>query len=105
MDYLDYTAVTASGEAYEIRFPLHPQTLSASTVEALLTAVLEAVSQRVEAASVSDGDVLQALAMASAIRMKTIDAPMRTSQDLFSDLLSNATLAADNAVSFKAGRA
>jgi len=42
---LPYTANTATGERFDISFPLHPQTASPMRVSQLVTAVLEALDR------------------------------------------------------------
>ena len=73
MDKLPYTALTSSGDAFDIEFPLHPLTRSSEAVGAMITGLLETLSRYVESeGDVSDGDVLQALAMALAVRARIV---------------------------------
>jgi hypothetical protein len=44
MNTLTITALTSSGHAYDIDFPLHPQTRSSDAVADLVTAQLAAIS-------------------------------------------------------------
>ena len=72
---LPYTAVTSTGDAYEIRFPLHPETRSPERISDLLSSALAAISKEVESGTpISDGDVLQGISMALAIRARLVDA-------------------------------
>jgi hypothetical protein len=106
MNRLPYTAVTSAGEAFDIQFPLHAETGSARAVADLLTGVLGAVSARVEAEQgVSDGDVLQALAMAMAVRARMVAVPPKTSLSLMHGLLDAAFAATLNASRYQAARA
>jgi hypothetical protein len=106
MNRLPYTAVTSAGQAFDIQFPLHAETSSAQTVADLLTGVLGAVSARVEAGQgVSDGDVLQALAMAMAVRARMVAVPPKTSLSLMHGLLDAAFAATLNASRYQAARA
>ena len=106
MDTLDFTAVTSSGRAYDIRFPLHPQTRSAEGVADLLSALLEAISRTVEGRTdVSDGDVFQALAMALAVRARMVDADAPTAEGLVQQLFAAAHGAARAAAPYGTGRA
>ena len=92
---LNFTAQQA-GKARDIAFPLHPQTVSAEHVSAVLEAVLAAISKQVEAHTpLSDGDVLQALCMALSIRMHMVDAPLETVQRLVAELLEHEDEAVD----------
>jgi hypothetical protein len=105
MAHLPFTAVTRSGTAYDVQFPLHPQTVSEQDVQELLSTVLDAVSARVEGARVSDGDVLQALVMVLAIRMRMVDAPLETCGRLVDELLERSIAAVEQARSYPMGRA
>jgi hypothetical protein len=105
MIQLPYTAVTSAGEAFDIRFPLHPETGSTQAVADLLTGVLGAISARVEAGEgVSDGDVLQALAMAMAVRARMVAVPPKTSLSLMHGLLDASFAATLNSSRYQAGR-
>jgi hypothetical protein len=106
METLEFTAVTASGHAYDIAFPLHPQTRSAQGVSDLLTALLEAISRTAEARrDISDGDVLQALAMGLAIRARMIDVRPETLAPLVEQLFQEAFAAAREARPYTTSRA
>ena len=101
-----YTAVTSGGDAYEIRFPLHPETGSPERVSDLLTAALEAVSKGVETGTpVSDGDVLQALSMALAIRARLLGVAPGAGLRLMHELIGSAYAAALEARQYRTGRA
>jgi hypothetical protein len=103
---LSFTAVTASGQAYEIDFPLHPQTRSAVGVSDLMTALLETISQTLAGRrDLSDGDVLQALAMTLAIRARMLSATPESTASLIEDLFGTAYAAARATPSYVAGRA
>jgi len=70
---LPYRANTASGNQFEFEFPLHSETGSAVHVANLLDAVLGAVDREVrQLGGVSNGDVLQALAMTLAVRTRIL---------------------------------
>ena len=89
--HLPYRATTANGETIDVTFDLHAETRSEADVGALLTALLEAIDARVAAREgVSNGDVLQALAMASALRVAMIPAPRTVTEPLARDLLDTA---------------
>jgi hypothetical protein len=77
-----------------IEFPLHPLTVSEAQVGKLLEVVLEAITQQVDAhAKVSDGDLLQSLCMALAIRMHMADAPAAAARNLVATALDQADTA------------
>jgi hypothetical protein len=106
MRRLDYTAVTAGGSAFDIRFPLHLETGSADAVADMLTGVLAGLSERLDAhQGVSDGDVLQTLAMAMAIRARMVDVAPAVSLRLMHELIDQAFAAALDAPVYSAARA
>ena len=103
MKTLPYTAITASGTKIDFRFPLHPLTESEEQVADLLTAALAAVDEVIgEHASVSDGDIMQALAMALAIRTRMVEAahgPVhRLAKELVASSLGAQSHSSDGAV-------
>ncbi|MFZ0790312.1 MAG: hypothetical protein WAM94_11915 [Chromatiaceae bacterium] len=103
---LPYTAVTSAGDAYEIRFPLHPETRSPERVSKLLSSALEAINRDLEPGTpISDGDILQALSMALAIRARLVDAAPGVSLRLMHELVDSAFAAALEARGYRAGRA
>jgi hypothetical protein len=103
---LDYTTVTGSGEALDIQFPLHEETRSADDVAGMLSAVLEALSKQIEGGGeTSDGDVLQALAMAMAVRARMVDVSPAVSLKLMNELVEGAFEATLKAESYRAARA
>lgn len=76
MPRLPFHAHRADGTHFDIEFELHPQTGTVDHVGALAGAILEAIAARVDAlGTVSDGDVLQALAVATAVRAEVTNAP------------------------------
>ena len=103
---LPYTAVTSTGDAYEIRFPLHPETRAPERISDLLSSALAAISKDVELGTpISDGDVLQALSMALAIRARLVDATPGASLRLMHELVDSAFGAALEARCYRTGRA
>ena len=89
--HLPYRATTANGETIDVTFDLHAETRSEADVVAMLTVLLEAIDARVASREgVSNGDVLQALAMASALRVAMIPAPRTVTEPLARDLLDTA---------------
>ena len=89
--HLPYRATTASGDVIDVTFDLHAETRDADDVSTLLTAVLSALDGKVtERATISNGDVLQALAMAVALRVAMIPAPRTVTEPLARDLLDTA---------------
>ncbi|MFM1815904.1 MAG: hypothetical protein RLZ98_2599 [Pseudomonadota bacterium] len=92
---LPYTVSTATGDKFEIEFPLHENTEDAVKVSHLITAILRALDNELKLlGSTGNGDVLQATAMALAIRARMIHAPEETVTQLTSQLISDAFEAA-----------
>lgn len=88
---LPFRANTATGDSYDIEFPLHPETGDAVRVGQLVTELLSAIDKDIAlSGEMSNGDVLQAAAMAMAIRTHMIHAPRNTSQRLAQELLQHA---------------
>jgi|APTNR8051073442_1049403.scaffolds.fasta_scaffold05300_6 predicted metalloenzyme YecM len=91
---LPYRVHTATGERVDIAFPFHPETVSPSRVAQILSAVLNALYSKVRLdPATSNGDMLQAVAMALAVRATMIDTPREVTDSLSADLV-NAALAA-----------
>ena len=98
MKQLPYRAQTATGDTIDIEFPLHAETDSPVKVSQLLTAVLETIDKEVAMAGpMANGDVLQALAMAVAIRSRMIHAPSEVTSDLARTVTAYALDATTNA--------
>jgi hypothetical protein len=88
---LPYRAVTASGNQFEFEFPLHPETASTVDVFNLLSAVLATLDHEIrQIGSVSNGDVLQAVAMALAVRTRILPGNPEALAGLASRLLHDA---------------
>jgi hypothetical protein len=105
-DILQFVALTAGGRGYDIEFPLHPETRSAQSVSELVTRLLAAISEHAEGRDdVSDGDILQALAMTAAIRGRMLDEDPRQIERLTGQLYEQAWAAVQAANSFAAARA
>ena len=91
-----YRARTTTGDSFDIDFPLHGETLDAVRVGQLISAVLDAIDKDIAlAGETSNGDVLQALAMA--IRARMIHAPRAALETLSVQLLQTALAAAAEA--------
>ena len=106
MKTLLFTALTSGGRAFDVNFPLHPQTRSAEAVSEMITALLETLSHQVEGRQdVSDGDVLQALAITLAVRARTVNADAHSTLALVKELVETAHQAAQEATAYEAARA
>ena len=98
MKQLPYRAQTATGDTIDIEFPLHAETESPVKLSQLLTAVLETIDKEVAVAGpMANGDVLQALAMAVAIRSRMIHAPSEITSALAKTVTNHALAATTNA--------
>ena len=105
MKHLKYSALTSGGRAFDIEFPLHPQTRSPEAVSSMITGLLEALTTQVQAqGDISDGDVLQALAMTLAVRARMVDAAPESTLTLVQNLVEKAHQAAQQAASYEAAR-
>lgn len=103
---LSFTAVTSGGQAFDIDFPLHPATRSADGVADLLADMLASLSHHLEDQhALSDGDVLQALAMLLAIRARMTSPNAEAIEALVIQLFRDAHDAVCRASSYRAGRA
>lgn len=106
MNTLTITALTASGQAYEIDFPLHPNTRSSDAVADLVTKMLATLSDSVaDHRGLSDGDILQAMAMTLAIRARMAGGSSESMKKLIGDLFGSAFDAALASKPVLSGRA
>jgi len=97
MSDLPYTLKTATGTEIEFAFPLHGETDSPVRVAQLLTSILAALDREIRVlGSTSNGDVLQALAMALAARSAMIEATHDVTAELARSLVATALDAASN---------
>lgn len=95
---MPYRAETATGDVFDIEFPLHDDTGSAVRVSQLVSLVLDAIDRDIAVVGeTSNGDVLQAVAMALAIRGRMIHASPDTVATLTTDLVATAVKAAGEA--------
>lgn len=102
---LPFTALQPGG-ARQINFPLHAHTVDENHVGAVLEALLDSMSEEIRSKpAVSDGDVLQALCMALAIRMHRVQASPASVRALVSEILEQADDAVAASVVQPAGRA
>jgi hypothetical protein len=103
---MPFTAVAQTGQAFDIAFPLHPETGNSEAVSTLVTRLLDTISEQARSETgISDGDVLQALAITSAIRGRLVDSGDGEIGQLTSELYGTAWQAILAANSYTAGRA
>ncbi len=94
MTSLCYRATTRTGDVFEVEFPLHAATEDAIAISQLISEILQVIDQTIAARGpASNGDVLQAVAMAMAIRARMIHAPTSVTSGLAMELLSTALTA------------
>ena len=71
--HLPYRATTSTGNQFDFEFPLHAETVSAVHVSNLMSAILAALDREIKLhGQVGNGDVLQAVAMALAVRTRML---------------------------------
>ena len=98
MKILPYRATTSTGDIFDIEFPLNPDTGDAVRIFQLVSEILLILDRSLAVGGpTSNGDVLQAIAMAMSIRARMIHAPTETSSRLAMELLSTALEAAGSA--------
>lgn len=98
MDYLPYRFTTPTGDAISFEFELHPQTGSATRVHQLLDRVLHTLNHEIAIlGETHNGDLLQALAMAIAVRTEMIPANPELKSDLARAVLEQALRSLKNA--------
>ena len=98
MKQLPFKVKTATGDLFEIVFPLHRDTGDPIKVEQLVSVILRAVDAEMSVTGpTSNGDVLQAVAMTLAIRTAMIHAPLGTSILLTNELIRDALKAIGSA--------
>ena len=98
MKKLPYRATTGTGDVFDIEFPLDPGTGDAVRIHQLLSDLLLATDRAVALSEpMSNGDVLQAMAMVLAVRARMIHAPAGTRGRLAVQLLARALDAAEAA--------
>ena len=91
MEYLPYRYTSGSGEQLTFEFALHPETDSAVRVQQLLDRVLTTVDHEVAVlGDTCNGDLLQALAMALAVRTEMIPADGEMTRGLARDVVERA---------------
>ncbi len=98
MAVLTYQARTQTRDVFDFEFPLHADTGSAERVGDLVSVILAMIDQDLKhAGEMTNGDVLQALAMALAVRARMIHASPELISKLAKDLVNDALGAATQA--------
>ena len=79
MAKLPFRARTSTGDVFDFDFPLHSETVSAVRVGQMVSVLLGAIDRDIATAgAMSDGDLLQAIAMTMAVRARMVYAPWPT---------------------------
>lgn len=91
---LVYSVWSEDGHALNFSFPLHPHTNSPGQVGDILDAVLDTLDHEVGTLGATNGDVLQALAMALACRASVMNGSVEVNTALADDLAQEALAAA-----------
>lgn len=95
---LPYDVITATAEKIAFEFPLHSETQSAMRVQQLLDAMLGVLDRELRVlGNTANGDVMQSLAMALAVRAAMLHAPYEVGRKLAADLATTALAAAEHA--------
>lgn len=91
MNHLPYRYQSPTGDAISFNFPLHDQTGSATRVHQLLDRILHVLNHEVGLlGDTQNGDLLQALAMALAVRTELIPADPELTHRLARELTNQA---------------
>ena len=94
MAHLPYTVHTDTQDTFDIEFPLSEYTEDSVRVHQLLTTVLNSIANDLKiVGTVSNGDILQALSMALAVRTRMVYAPEQTMRTIVADLTESALAA------------
>ena len=94
MTHLPYTVHTDTQDTFDIEFPLSEHTEDSVRVHQLLTTVLNSIANDLKiVGTVSNGDILQALSMALAVRSRMVYAPEQTMRTIVADLTESALAA------------
>ena len=100
--HLPYRVKHSFGGVLDIDFPLHAQTASAVRVSQLLSATLACIDHELRIlGETANGDVLQALAMALAVRAGMIEAPRDLTDTLAGDLVRSALSAVPKSPAYR----
>ena len=105
MAYLPFTVHTDTRDTFDIDFPLSEHTEDSVRVHQLLITVLNSIAHDLKiVGAASNGDILQALIMALAVRTRMVYAPEQTMRAIVADLVDS-TLAASYAAKRESGPA
>lgn len=98
MKKMPFHAKTATGDAFDIDFPLHDQTVDPMRVQQLISEILESIDRAIGVlGETGNGDILQAMAMATAVRAEMIYGDREVIHDLTRELVETALRASKGA--------
>ncbi|MCC5886073.1 MAG: hypothetical protein JJT88_06515 [Gammaproteobacteria bacterium] len=88
---LPFRATTASGNTFDFEFPLHADTANPAQVSNLISALLQTLDREIQIqGDVGNGDLLQALAMTLAVRVRMLGGRSASVDDMVEQLLKTA---------------
>ncbi|MCC5870934.1 MAG: hypothetical protein JJU22_00915 [Gammaproteobacteria bacterium] len=88
---LPFRATTASGNTFDFEFPLHADTANPAQVSNLISALLQTLDREIQIqGEVGNGDLLQALAMTLAVRVRMLGARSASVDEMVEQLLGTA---------------
>ena len=94
---LPYSITTSTLTKINFLFQLSKDTKSPLAVHQLLDAILSKINDETKIRDLSNGDIIQSLAMVLAIRMKMVAADNKTVEEIVIDCVSKAINDAKNA--------
>ena len=94
---LPYSITTATLTKINFLFELSDNTKSPISVHQLLDLILTNINKETKITNLSNGDIIQALAMALAVRMKMVNANEKVIEKIVIDCVSKAMNASKNA--------
>lgn len=88
--YLPYKIKTITNKQLEFNFRLDPNTVSPTTINEIISLLLNKISSEIEIFKPSNGDIIQALCMVLVIRSKMIDYNFEDIEKIVNKTLKNA---------------
>jgi hypothetical protein len=87
--YLPYKTQTITNKQLEFNFRLDPNTVSPTTINEIVSLILDKISSEIEIFKPSNGDIIQALCMVLVIRSKMIDYNFEIIEKIVNKTLKN----------------
>ena len=87
--YLPYKTLTTTNKQLEFNFRLDPNTVSPTTINEIVSLLLNKISSEIEIFKPSNGDIIQALCMVLVIRSKMIDYNFEIIEKIVNKTLKN----------------